>query len=497
MKGPKIVRQKETNLQKAKKSSWLIGAAAVCVGGLFFAAMPMANIPGLGRLPARLGLTDSAMRNLTLSDLAAYAVGVEGNKVSRAQSSYYDGFTGGGISPISIVSQNRLLNAREAYLREYQLTGQPPVGVAGPLSMAQYPGVENYYEGVNISNDYFGDANAPIIAPPQLPKDTYGEPLLAKLGNLGSSSNVQLGKKATKGLSSKPVGAGNIVGKAASDDYFSKSLDNASSKLKGGRLEQMGTGNVITGRVNVSQQAPSRFGAYPDLGKAYFYSANAATAGYKTVAMQLAAAAFDGQKVSDETLVTPGEGEDKVLNSLEPPNTTIEEAEKGTNACREAKEAYQSSIAQMRKTFGDFRQTLLNIGKDYDHSMPGCCESFVGLGKKTKTDRATWNTTIDAMEQTCNAVKNMEAAYAGKCGFGYNPNPVKECADLPALKVLGGCDVVINWNCVNNVKHNRVPNPFTCNDKTGGEYACKTRLDNWINDVTTTMLGSDGQGRQQ
>lgn len=454
MKNPKVVKHKETGLKAffSNKRNWLVSSLVLIILFLFSVAMPMANIPGFGRLGAILGLTPDSMRYLTLSDLVAYAAGVDGNKVSIAQTQFYSAYESvGGLSPFSIVSQNRLFNAREAYLKEYQATGIRPNTVDGPLSKVQYPGSDVGYDGVSLTPP---GGVTPIIDVERIKNSEYGESYGNPIGKLAQGfdplglSGVALGSGSTGGsgtrmtLPVKPAGAGNIQGMAKSDSSFKKGLEGSVDKLKGGRLGAMGGLNAYASRVSTRVGAMGQMGVFDTMGRSYFYSFNAKRAGYKTSAKTLAEAAFDGEEPAAESLITPGEEQEVILDTLEPPNTVIDKANGGISRCGAARKGYEQSIQAQYDAMKNLFSSLKKIGEDSPskYKVPGTCSGILGKKKKTKQARKAWNTMVETMKENngCKELKDMEEKYAQTCGMKYDPKPKGGCEKIEMLLLDGG-----------------------------------------------------------
>ncbi len=445
MEKAKVIKKKETGIKAFlfEKKGWAVVGIAIVLLLLIFTAVPLSDIPGLGRLAAALGISDNSMRSLRLSDLAAYGVGVKNNRIAAAQFAEYDQFaSAGGISPFvaGALTGDRLLNAREAYLKEYQATGRYPEAVAGPLSMAQTQyGKPAAYEGVAVGNTA-GGPNAPIIDAKRVEAgengQNYGDPIFAKLagnniaalgeGSGGLNMNLAGQKGQTSSKMTLPklpagVGIGSMSGKT---NYFEKALEGTAGNMKMGRLGAMGGFTPIVSRVN-TKAGDGQMGAFGGIGRPYIFSYNAKIAGYKVAAKNLAEAAFDGAVAEEEGLIVPGEAEERVVGDLRPPNTTISKLQANSNKCNEAKAAIRAQISQMYKDSKKTYKEMLDINGG---SLPGSCRKF--FHPRVYAKREQWNGRVTGLKSQCEALKELEAAYAGACSVNYNPSPKQGCANV-------------------------------------------------------------------
>jgi len=441
-KKAKVIGQKKDNLFGGRKWPWAVVVAVFLF--LFALAMPMAMIPGLSRLAGMLGISPEFFRTLTLSDLAAYAVGAEGNRVdaaryaSGAYTSAYD--YRGGLSSISMPGGGtRLFDAHEAYRREYELTGKWPPGVMGPLSMAQFPGGRNVYEGVGMGQ--YPGGMAPMIngeraGPGGEYGPGYGGPIAASgAGGAAGAEGAEGGARALV----KPVNPFNIVGvsnQSASERLTQSLLDS----FKGGRLGSLGGFGTIGSRVGHGADV-GQLGAFGDLGRAYVYSSAAVGAGYKATAKQLAEAAIGGGDIEDETIVLPGEQEERTVNALTPPSTVMNKMRARQDACKNAKAQFESMIKDAAKSMTEAVDAMEAVGKTACSGkncpgIPGTCSS--DFHKKTVEARDGWNEALDGLVTACQELKDANKEFSGQCGFEYNPKPGgKQCSDLKNFRAKG------------------------------------------------------------
>jgi hypothetical protein len=464
MKQAKVIKKKRNGFFAFffDGKGWMLCFAAFIFFMFFSLAMPLGGIPGLGRLAALLGISPDSMRSLTLSDFVAYAAGVEGNRVYAAQLaggfSSYD-LRGGGLSLFSYAGKNRLLDARAAYQREYELTGKWPRPVAGSLSMAQTPGNKNPYEGVPFGySTGLAAGAAPVIDPARAASGQYGDAYGNPVGGIGAADAE--GRLASASpynfsgitgstnssvtipglLPAKPVNPHNIMGSAkGSVEYIDRDISSSMDKLRGGRLAAMGGFNAQANRVRA--QGPGAVGQYGfmDLGanRSLVYSYSGAQAGYKTTAKFLAEAAFDGGEPEAETLIVPGEAEQVVVNSLTPPNTILNKMNAGIDACSKAREEYKKSGEQAGKQFKEMLDQLYGIGENSgsNKKVPGTCVNK-WVHKDVIQARHAWNSMLDEMQKSCKEHREGMKNFTGKCGINYNPSPKgAQCEDLNHMKV--------------------------------------------------------------
>ena len=457
MKEAKIVRKENKGFKAflIEKKGWAFIVGIFILFMLFFTAMPMVNIPFIGSVSAIFGLTPQEMGRMTLADVTAYAMGVKGNKIASIRDGKFSAYeTVGGLSPFSVTARDRISQATADYLREYQANIGYTPGSEGPLSTVKKPGFENEYQGVGINPP--GPSQTPVIDEERAADHSKGNPFYAGLLQTQDSGK-------TLKLTNKPLGGQGIDSKATAQSVFGQALENSTNKFVGGRLGVMGGFNAIANRINTRVGGVGQMGAFGAMGRSYFFSYNAKVAGYKVTAKNLAEAAFDGEEVPEEALIVPGEEKEQSLNTLEPPNTIINKANARAGMCKAAKESYQSFITQKRKSFKQSYDALVEIGSDYSKGVPGCCDKTLGfIGAKTAGKRNAWNTTLDALGDACEQLKQSEQSYTGKCGLNYNPSPKGNCAQLENLKLKGGCFPLLVWKCKNKVKFSN----FGCSGKT-------------------------------
>lgn len=477
MKDAKIVKKETTGFKAffVDRKGWVIVLAVFILIMLFFTAMPMVNIPFVGRVGAVLGLTPQEMGDITLADFAAYAMGIEGNRIASAQGNRFTSYeTVGGLSPFSVTSKDRIANSTGDYLKEYQNSiGYRAGSNAGGLSTVQQPG--SSYEGVPITPP--GAATSPVLEAQRPEEKDFGTPV-------GGGTFGQGGSNATSGTKMnlpKPIGGQVIDSKATSQNVFGQALENMKNKFVGGRSGVMGGYNALANRIGTRLGGMGQMGAFGSMGRSYFFSYNAKVAGYKVTAKSLAEAAFNGEEPATEALITPGEQQDAILNTLEPPNTTLNRANARINACNQAKQAYQGEITSNREVFKSSLEALKQIGSDYKKGVPGCCVSTLGfIGKKTAAKRKVWNQTVDSLITSCEELKDNEGSYTGQCGLDYNPTPTGNCDNLKKIKLKGGCSPLLVWKCKNKVKFSS----FSCS----GKADCAAKIEQLFSDVANSEV---------
>ena len=280
MKNKNIVRDrnKKTPFYKNKK-----GVLAVILLLLLFfltaITMPMSEIPLLGRMGIMFGLTDESMRALTLSDFAAYTFGIEGGgrlaSVRNGQYSVYE--SSGGLSPFTLQSSDRLLDAQEAYRKEFEKTGRYSAiaGSASGLNIDDPEGIA-YQMGMNGISPYIDGATGAAAA------GEYGQPFVKPFDEMAlnqayaESSTTKRDAKGNMILSGsdrtkvlKPSESPTKIMSARSDEnniYF-QSLDNRAKKLNGGRLGAFGGINAMTNRVRTSISSGQQMRAFGNSGR--------------------------------------------------------------------------------------------------------------------------------------------------------------------------------------------------------------------------------------
>jgi len=477
MKDAKIVKKENTGFKAflIEKKGWVLIVGIFMLIMLFFTAMPMVNIPFVGRVGMVLGLTPKEMGDITLADFAAYAVGVEGNRISAAQGGKYSPYeTVGGLSPFSVMSKDRIANSTGDYLKEYQAS----IGAYGQRADGSYvtgvqqTGAGNEYQGVAITPP--GATDTPIIDSNKPADAALGNPIYGSIMQQNASS-------ATKMTLPKPKGGQNIDGKATSQSVFGNALENLKNKFVGGRSGVMGGYNAIANRINTRVGGIGQMGAFGSMGRSYYFSFNAKVAGYKVTAKSLAEAAFDGEAPAEEALITPGEEKEAILNTLEPPSTILNKANARINACNQAKTTYQSGITSNRETFKATLTSLQSIGSDFKKGVPGSCDKTLGfIGAQTAAKRDAWNKMVDSIVTTCEQLKESEGSYTGACGLDYNPTPTGNCASLKNIRLKGGSFPLFVWKCKNKVKFNN----FSCSSKAD----CKAKIEKLFSEVSNSEV---------
>jgi hypothetical protein len=435
----KVIGKKARGPVSGRK--WPYAAGIIVLLLLFAMAMPLSEIPGFGRLAGMLGLSPDALRSLTLTDLAAYAAGLDGNRVSVAQyagGGYLSAYAGrGGLSPLTMGGANRLLDAEEAYRREYELYGKYS-RLAGPLSMAQTPGNKNPYEGVALGGAW-ASGGAPLIDSARAGEGgeygpEFGGPLGADgRGEGGAGFSGADGDNGRQML--KPAGSGNISGVSrGANPAGAAALQAEADAFKGGRLGAMGGFNAAVNRVNLNVgQMGSQYAAFGELGRSFYFTGRALGQGYKTAAKQLAEAAFDGSEEEPELMLVPGEEEERTVNTLMP-NSLIDKFEKGKSACGEARKVYGKTLNSSRETLKNLKKRIAEFDNPANNggAVPGCCSK---LEPKVTRAQERWDALIDELEGQCVGIFEAKKAFAGQCGLAAAPTSPVECKDLKGLKI--------------------------------------------------------------
>lgn len=463
MKNKNIVRDKNKKTPFYKDKRGILALVLILLMFLLTAiTMPMSQIPILGRMGSIFGLTDESMRALTLSDFAAYTFGVEGGgrlaSVRNAQYSVYD--NSGGLSPFAKQSADRLLDAKQAYLKEFDKTGKwnAVYGSASGRDDIADP------EGIGMGSSYYGsnavapsiDANTNAAA-----EGAYGQPFVPDGQDIAleeayadsSVTEIDENGKMVLRTSSRvnmilPRGSGGALKSARSDPdtmYF-QALDDKSKKIKVGRLGAFGGLNARVARVgtNIGPGGGLRyFGASgADMGRVYYLSSTAKSQKYNDVAKNVVEAAWDGGVVETEDMVAVGEQSEKVVDSVEKaPSTIISKANTSRSACAYARARYDQAFREQGEKFKKMRAELQRIGEDSGSGtgVPGSCVHSWGIPKKNRAKRkksmetrAQWNAQIDAMITMCKELRNTGENYAGQCGMNYKQDV--GCGDLEKAK---------------------------------------------------------------
>lgn len=490
----KVVKKKDTGLLAIFGGRvWVPVAAVFTILLLLAMAMPVATIPGFSFLAGMLGITPSSMRTLTLADVLAYAAGMDGGRVAAMRyadgsaSGYSSGYSSydfrGGLSAISLSRGSRLFDAREAYRREYELTGKYRP-VKGSLGSNIYGfgsdsggygyNPNGYYEGVSMpaADDARKAGAAPIIDAERVGPGGeygpgYGAPIPAGrgVGESGSNAYSDLGPLlgTPPGKPLKPVNPFDISG-AGKNVRSDEMVEGMAKGFKSGRLGAMGGVNALGNRVGTRMGSMGAYGAWGDVGRSYFFSYNANMTRYKTNAKMLAEAAFDGSELSDETILVPGEQPGQPApNTLTPPSTIANKLRQSANKCS----AVQPMMGGIYKDSKDFRkrvadmqqQRLPNVCPGYSSVMsdlwwirglfclipvlPQCYynasmdnpPSGLKMGEQNAY-REAWDAELDGIYDDCTALKKDIDKYTGECGMAYSPTgPGKrECSDILELK---------------------------------------------------------------
>ena len=290
---------------------------------------------------------------------------------------------------------------------------------------------------------------APVIDPNRAGNgelgDMMGNPAFGS-GDMGGSDGMGNGMKGMGGKGAMPTmplplnprGPKQIIGAAGQQAGQYQALSNTADSFKGGRLGGMGGFNALVSRANNMQGREGQLGAFSsmaDMGRAFYFSFNARGAGYKTDAKHIADAAFDGGEVEEETLIIPGEKPEIIVNTLEPPNTTINKIRGGMNACDDAEKAFHASIASSKKTLDKLFDALLAVGAPTPKKVPGCC---MGTGlkknKQAKKLRGDWNAMLPKFKDVCKEMKDAAVETAKICGLKHNIDKM-DCERFDDLKL--------------------------------------------------------------
>lgn len=502
MKNKNIVRDKNKKTPFYKDKKGILAVILILLMFLLTAmTMPMSEIPLLGRMAHIFGLTDESMRNLTLSDFAAYTFGVEGGgrlaSVRNGQYSVYE--SSGGLSPFGSQSSDRLLDAKQAYLKEFEKTGRWNASIAGSASGYDIDDPE----GIGVSAGYGrAGAVAPTIGGAE-GADNYGQPFVKPFSDVALDDAYAAGN-ITKTDSSgrlilsgsdrskfiKPSGEQGKIRSARSDENFMyfQALDNKAKKLKGGRLGAFGGINAITSRVRTNIGGSGQLNVFrnsgKDMGRVYYLSRMATSQKYNDVSKNLVEAAWDGGEVESEDLIAEGEETEKVLNSLDAPSNIINKAGGAINACSAAKKAHKAKMESFGQSFKEMKKQLFEEAS-YDGNPPGSCRKL--LHPRVYAKRQAWNGIVDGMIQQCESMRDNADQYAGKCGLNYDRNV--SCSTLNGLKLKqgGGFSYFALWKWIRRCKREVITEGYG----TLSPSDAKQKSENVIKDVVKGA-GLDG-----
>ena len=443
MKQKKIVYDSKRKTPLYKNKRWtLVFILLLLLLAFTVISAPMADIPFLGRMGGWFGLNDESMRSLTFADFAAYSFGVaDGGRLASVRNSQYSVYeSSGGLSPFSLQSSNRLIDAKESYLKEFDRTGKWNNIKGSAAGM----GIDDP-EGVNVAGYYGGNgAVAPVIDPEQEQeyKDTYGKPFVSAVDE-GSIEDAYAASSATKyddngnlvlrslttskPFKSKKQGA---IRSARSDEnnmYF-QAL-NAKAKFRFGRLGAFGGDKAKTFRISTnigSARQMNMFGQNSmELSRAFFLSNAALGQKYNDVIKNVADAAFDGSEIEAEDLIALGEkGERPQANGKDVSNITnttlavMSQMQMNMDLCKEAKKQYHKSLQEDGKLYKDLIKQLADARYD-GGQIPGKCTWGWPFHPVVIATRQQWNATVDAIASTCEGINEKGSSYADMCGFNY------------------------------------------------------------------------------
>ena len=452
----KVVNKKKRPLF-SKKTLATSGALALLLAGATF--IPVSEIPFLGGLPSRLGIPPEAMRNITLTDLAAYAVGVKDNRVSAAHQEYMleesnlRGYTFGtneafpmAMLPGSVGEGGtngsaRLLDPRASYKQQYEDTGRRVRPIEGPLSKTQTMGGGSYYEGAAVAQlpGIPGAAkDAPIIdivraAPAGIAEygADFGMPITAELPPPPVLPNVGQ-ENITKPLA--PFDIINVGHVNVQDRIIQDIVDS----FKGGRLSAFGGQSALVSRMRSSAGSLGNvYAPYREVARSYFLSYSGAATPFNTTAKHLADAAYDGNNIQGDTLVIPGEGKAPTISSLAPPSTVMAKIKAAQSKCDAARVNFQMNTFQLGKDMwvevldkDEGMPSLCkglscdpNIGTPPGPGIPGICE--YGTTGDTNVNilaknRDEWNDRLKKLKDNCEKYKQDVEDYSKACGIIYH-----------------------------------------------------------------------------
>lgn len=279
MKKKNIVQNnnKRTPIYKDKRLT-LVAILILLMLAFSVMTMPMADIPFLGRMGNVFGLNDDSMRSLNFTDFAAYSLGAkDGGRLASVRSNQYSVYeSAGGLSPFSLQAGNRMIDAKESYLAEFDRTGKWN-NIRGSASGRDIEAPE----GVSVPA-YYGNKGIEAAAPaidPESSKgydDAYGKPLVKSFESDSIDSAYQAsslteydsnGNMVLKNSDKNRPFRSNYSGKMRSarsdeDNVYFQAIDSKVKALRLGRLGTMGGNGARTTRVGTSIGSSRQLNAF-------------------------------------------------------------------------------------------------------------------------------------------------------------------------------------------------------------------------------------------
>lgn len=451
MKKKNIVQNnnKRTPIYKDKRLT-LVAILILLMLAFSVMTMPMADIPFLGRMGNVFGLNDDSMRSLNFTDFAAYSLGAkDGGRLASVRSNQYSVYeSAGGLSPFSLQAGNRMIDAKESYLAEFDRTGKWN-NIRGSASGRDIEAPE----GVSVPA-YYGNKGIEAAAPaidPESSKgydDAYGKPLVKSFESDSIDSAYQAsslteydsnGNMVLKNSDKNRPFRSNYSGKMRSarsdeDNVYFQAIDSKVKALRLGRLGTMGGNGARTTRVGTSIGSSRQLNAFGfsgrDMGRVYYLSSQARGQKYNDVAKNVAEAAFDGGEVQAEDMLAVDEKTPHVLTSAEmsliagsaseSSSAIIDKTNKKMEECLKAAIS-DEDIQTARENFVNAKSAFLSL------NAPCMCstdKTYTGDPEwrtvSCNAQRQNWDEKIDELKDYCEKIHQKIERVSAICGFNYD-----------------------------------------------------------------------------
>ncbi len=451
MKKKNIVQNnnKRTPIYKDKRLT-LVAILILLMLAFSVMTMPMADIPFLGRMGNVFGLNDDSMRSLNFTDFAAYSLGAkDGGRLASVRSNQYSVYeSAGGLSPFSLQAGNRMIDAKESYLAEFDRTGKWN-NIRGSASGRDIEAPE----GVSVPA-YYGNKGIEAAAPaidPESSKgydDAYGKPLVKSFESDSIDSAYQAsslteydsnGNMVLKNSDKNRPFRSNYSGKMRSarsdeDNVYFQAIDSKVKALRLGRLGTMGGNGARTTRVGTSIGSSRQLNAFGfsgrDMGRVYYLSSQARGQKYNDVAKNVAEAAFDGGEVQAEDMLAVDEKTPHILTSAEmsliagsaseSSSAIIDKTNKKMEECLKAAIS-DEDIQTARENFVNAKSAFLSL------NAPCMCstdKTYTGDPEwrtvSCNAQRQNWDEKIDELKDYCEKIHQKIERVSAICGFNYD-----------------------------------------------------------------------------
>ncbi len=497
---PKEKREKKTlaGFASRHKTGLIIGGALLAGGLYVFTSTPLSVLIGGEALGAAFGLPQQSLGYITPLDLSLYASGAQSSKVYgvvsdiEEQNDYDKGnYVFGSITPF-VSQEDRLINAKREFSRGIEAAKSALSQIQGSLSLADTFEGPARIEGVALSSDNAGSANAGVFDEGRLAGEIMQGSPVTPLG-VGGAYSADFTRLDAGNLATRPSGqiGASIQGKAEPESSFSKVLDASSVQFTGGRTGSLGGYNAMVGRIKTDRLNMGQMNAFTDLGHAFFYSSSALRSRYNTSAKTLSAAAFDGSEQEEEMIVIPDEKEQIYLGGdVRSPSTIIMQIQEGIQRCREAKVQHQQAADNAVTEINVQMKNIQKIMEENDGRVPGSCERILGIEFTGTVDaREKWNLAIENISQQCSIMDRERGAYFDGCGFTYEAETVEypySCNYIANMKLEGGCGFgICQFSCANTPSWFDT-SKFNCDDTSD----CKAKMEEKLREVAHFMVSS-------